>query len=378
MLKQVLAVALIVIIAITFIVALRPVSSPTNSKGSSEVYVGVTFSGNTTAEAKLLIDKVKTYTNLLIVDSGPVSKNETSLNEICDYATSQNLHIIAYFGKLVFPWQTTWINEAKERWSGYFVGIYFFDEPAGSLLDTPQEILASYKPQNYDDMANLFVESWRTMPGLATVKALPSAPTTFTSDYALYWWDYKAGYDVVLTQFGWNNSREQQIALVRGAATVQNKTWGAIITWTYNNGTYLESGPQMYDDMVLAYDNGAKYIAVFNYPSLEGNPYGILTQEHFDALQKFWNKIQNQPTSNSYSAQNVLVLPRNYGWGMRNINDRIWGFWGPDEKSPQIWNATQNALTRYFPNIDIVYDDPNFQIENIYAKIYYWNTTVST
>lgn len=54
MLKQVLAVALIVIIAITFIVALRPVSSPTNSKGSSGVYVGMTFSGNTTAEAKLL------------------------------------------------------------------------------------------------------------------------------------------------------------------------------------------------------------------------------------------------------------------------------------------------------------------------------------
>ena len=177
MLKQVLAVALIVIIAITFIVALRPVSTPTGSKGTSDVYVGVTFSGNTTAEAKLLIDKVKAYTNLLIVDSGPVSKNETSLDEICDYATSQNLHIIAYFGKLVLPWQTTWINEAKERWNGYFVGIYFFDEPAGSLLDTPQEILASYKPQNYDVMANLFVESWRTMPGLATVKALPLAPT---------------------------------------------------------------------------------------------------------------------------------------------------------------------------------------------------------
>ena len=90
MLKQVLAVALILIIAITFIVALRPISNQPTSKGSSDVYVGVTFSGNTTAEAKLLIDKVKAYTNLLIVDSGPVSKNETSLNEICDYATSQN------------------------------------------------------------------------------------------------------------------------------------------------------------------------------------------------------------------------------------------------------------------------------------------------
>jgi hypothetical protein len=375
MLKRVLAIALIVIIAITFIVALRPVSNYPSSKGSSGVYVGVTFSGNTTVEAKLLIDKVKSYTNLLVVDSGPISKNETSLNEICDYATSQDLHIMAYFGKLEFPWQKTWINSAKEQWGSNFVGIYFFDEPAGSLLDNPQEILAFYQPQNYDEMANLFVESWRTMPGLATVKALPSAPTTFTSDYALYWWDFKGGYTVVLSEFGWNNSREQQIALVRGAATVQNKTWGAIVTWTYTDGAYLESGTQLYDDMVLAYNNGAKYIVVFNYPAIEGNPYGILTEDHFDALQRFWNKIQQQPNDDSYSAQNVLVLPRNYGWGMRNSNDKIWGLWGPDYRSPQIWNATENTLSRYFPNIDIVYEDSDFSVGDHYSNIIYWNST---
>ncbi len=128
--------------------------------------------------------------------------------------------------------------------------------------------------------------------------------------------------------------------------------------------------------MVLAYNNGAKYIVVFNYPTIDGNSYGILTQEHFDALQKFWNKIQNQPTSNSFTAQNVLVLPRNYGWGMRNQNDRIWGFWGTDENSPQIWNATQNMLNQYFPNIDVVYDDSGLPLSNNYSKIFYWNITV--
>ena len=140
----------------------------------------------------------------------------------------------------------------------------------------------------------------------------------------------------------------------------------------------IESGPQMYDDMVLAYDNGAKYIAVFNYPTLEGNSYGILTQEHFDALQKFWNKIQNQQASNSFTVQNVLVLPRNYSWACVTQMTKYGVSRGPDEKSPQIWNATQNMLNQYFPNIDIVYDDPLFQIGNIYAKIYHWNTTVST
>ena len=375
MLKRVLAVVLIVVVVVTLVVALRPVTDLTIPSGASDVYVGVTFSSNTTAQAKLLIDRVKTFTNLLVVDSGPVSKNETSLNEICDYAVQKGLHVIAYFGKLEFPWQTTWIDSAKQRWGSYFLGIYFFDEPAGSILDTNATTLASYNPANYDEMAKLFVNSWKTMPGLATVKALPSHPTTFTSDYALYWWDYQAGYDVVFSEFGWNNSREQQIALVRGAAQVQNKTWGAIMTWTYDNGTYLESGPQLYDDMLLAYENGAKYVIVFNYPTISGNPYGVLTQDHFDAIQKFWNKIQSDPTSNSYSAQNVLVLPRNYGWGMRSPNDKIWGLWGPDDKSPQVWNATQTLLTRDFPNIDIVYDDPAFPLEGNYTNIYYWNAT---
>ena len=40
-------------------------------------HVGVSFCGNSTADAKLLIDRVKEYTNLLVIQSGPVSKNDT-------------------------------------------------------------------------------------------------------------------------------------------------------------------------------------------------------------------------------------------------------------------------------------------------------------
>ena len=61
----------------------------------------------------------------------------------------------------------------------------------------------------------------------------------YTSDYALYWFDYKAGYDTVFTEFGWNNSRQMDIALCRGAATVKGKDWGAIITWTYDQPPYF-------------------------------------------------------------------------------------------------------------------------------------------
>ena len=98
----------------------------------NETYLGVTFSSETAAEARLLIDKVKNYTNLLVVDSGPVSKNETTLDEICEYAANAKLSIIVYFGNLSYPWQLEWMNNAKQKWGDYFLGIYLYDEPAGT------------------------------------------------------------------------------------------------------------------------------------------------------------------------------------------------------------------------------------------------------
>ena len=113
-----------------------------------------------------------------------------------------------------------------------------------------------------------------------------------TADYGLYWFDYQAGYDAVLAEFGWNNSREQQIALVRGGARTYDRDWGAMITWTYSNFTgspYIESGTELFDDLLLAYNNGAKYAIVFDYPKVDSAKHGILAQDHLTALHKFWN-----------------------------------------------------------------------------------------
>jgi len=374
-------------------------------------YVGVTFCGNTTAEAKLLIDKVKDYTNLFVLQSWPISNNETATTEICDYAVASGLNIIVNLGvnqtyDRVWTWQFPWFASARQRYGDQFIGAYYDDEPAGIQLDynwfsfflnyssyfegrphfSPlHEIYADLEdemanvtrsePRDYDTEAEWFQMILETNKGFYSLK--DAGVKTFTSDYVLYWFDYLGGYDVMLAQFGWNNSYIQDIALARGAARMQNKSWGAIITWTYNEAPYLASGDEIYNQMHIAYEAGAEYAVIFNYPYIEGSPYGTLTDEHFEALKKLWNEVARNPRKTSESqAEVALVLPRNYGWGMRHPEDWIWGFWGPDEKSPQIWEISRKLLTQYGIGLDIVYDDPAFPVTGKYPLIYYWNQTV--
>jgi hypothetical protein len=182
---------------------------------------------------------------------------------------------------------------------------------------------------------------------------------------------------------GWNNSAPKHIGLCRGAATVQQKDWGSIIVWNSldldntNKGDY-KTGPEMFEDMMVSYQTGANYVIVFNYPiDPPDNPYGILKDEHFTAIQQFWNYINQHPEDHGkIKAEAALVLPENYGWGLRHPDDRIWGYWGPDELSPQIWQLSQNLLDQYGLSLDIVYEDQTFPIETYYQKIYYWNNTV--
>jgi len=63
-------------------------------------YVGVTFRGDNTQDAKLLVDRVKNYTNLFVLQSGPLMDNTTAVLEIGDYAVSNGLHFAAYFNTL--------------------------------------------------------------------------------------------------------------------------------------------------------------------------------------------------------------------------------------------------------------------------------------
>jgi len=213
----------------------------------------------------------------------------------------------------------------------------------------------------------------------------------FTSDYALYWFDYLAGYDTVFVELGWNHSTTQHIALGRGAANTQGKDWGAIITWTYDKPPYLANGPKIFQEMLTAYQAGAKYVIVFNSnfapfdpnPSdssqIHSDPGEILKQEHFQAMERFWTYIHTYPRDifGRVDGQVAFVLPKDYGWGMRKSDDNIWGLWPADEKAPLIWANINKLIAQYGLKLDIIYNDPMFNYKEKYSKVFLWNATIN-
>lgn len=112
----------------------------------------------------------------------------------------------------------------------------------------------------------------------------------------------------------------------------------------------------MLQDVLTAYHAGAKYIVIFNYPTYPStNPYGILTEDQFEAMKDFWNQINSnqKSTFGTANAQAALVLPNDYGWGMRTSTDKIWGLWNSDALSPVIWSKMNQLLNTYGLRLDI-------------------------
>ena len=376
----------LILIAILIVSVFSPIAYwhyGSSRETETSLLFGVSFGGKTENEAKILIDKVKGYTNFFLVNSWDLGTNETALTEVCDYAAEADLDFMVFFSwisRLIYPWHQTWLDMAKERWGDRFLGVYLFDEPGGKQIDTGgwnEEMGEIFKnASDYSAAANTFVNSISSINSTLDLKRR-NIPM-FTSDYALYWFDYLAGYDTVFVELAWNHSRPQQIGLCRGAATAQGKQWGAIMTWTYDNPPYLASGPEILEDMLTAYETGAKYLIVFNYPTYpENNPYGILMDEHFAAIQQFWKHIHEYPGDYGKITGDVaFVLPKDYGWGMRSPDDSIWGLWPADNLSSVIWDKMNTLIERYGLRLDIVYDDPRFSFAE-YSKVYYWNSSIT-
>ena len=145
--KILIAAVLIVILAVSFFLASDLLAPAKQTVGPSKpFYVGIETGWNATvADCEALIDQVKDYTNMYIIASPQVIKNETELNEVCDYAYAAGLYFMPEFYEQFFLNDTgyipsEWFNAAQERYGNHLLGVYYYDEPAGSQLDTTQII----------------------------------------------------------------------------------------------------------------------------------------------------------------------------------------------------------------------------------------------
>lgn len=471
-----LSVAIIAIVVISTPIAVQTfgVSSSNQIASKKPFYFGVTYCGNSTAQAEQLINQVKSYTNLFVIQSGPLEGNLSAVEQISSYAVNSGLYIIVYYGSDADERNTTdaFANFAQANFGNHFLGVYYGDEPGGKMLDITVELdngtvvkspdlVASLKVNSstYDLTAfyssgkitvtslnftsgtlgqlattnyysngtisyqtgstDLIYESngtvqysngtiainqgnitqfepyqqlWDSRPlqtssqaATAFVYTEQTALTTignqtdlnlFTSDYGLYWYDYLGGYNTVLAELSGNKTDAENIALVRGAADLQNKSWGVMVDWATQTAPYLQSSSQIYNDLQQAYESGAKYAVVFNY-SPNGNGTGLLQSSDFAKLQQFWNNVvENPKVTNNVTGQDALVLPSANGFGLRSSTDNIWGLWPADNQSQQIWNAVQAALSKYGSKLDIVYDDPAYPTAGRYQHVFYWNQTI--
>ncbi len=346
-----------------------------------DVYVGVDAAYDNMTDLKARIDQVKDYTNLFVLGSTGITLDEAKLNEMCNYINASGLSFATYTHTTensTFNFnQSAWTAYAKQRWGSEFLGLYSYDEPGGHQIDSDQPYMIVPQAENYSDAANKYIFNLHNY--ISEFLALNT--TLMTSDYALYEYDYRAGYDIVLAEYAWNHSRPINTALVRGSATMQGKEWGVMLTYTYEQPPYLESGPELYQDMITAYENGAKYILVFDYATQDETQmaHGILQQEHLDALRQFWEYVKANPRqSNPVSERVAYVLPSDFGYGFRGSNDWVWGLWKNSTLSTQIWDDINTCSQQYKQRFDIIYaDTPNFDAW-AYSKLIYWNGTVQT
>ncbi len=361
----------------------------TTTQTSPSLYFGVDVAFGSIPETEKLIDNVSSYSNFFVIGCTG-DYNLTRLTLISQYVFDKDLNFIVYSDEPNYP-SSQWLADAKNNWGNSFLGIYYCDEEGGKQRDQPskdypiipQSAIKDIANFTYSDAAQSYVNalSWWLRTGPHSITKSFSYPTEyqlFTSDYAFYWYDYAAGYDTVFDEFGahtgWaNDSQQLNMALCRGAATVQNKTWGVMITWAYNQPPYMEPGPELYNDMVLAYNNDAKYIVIFD--SNENYTQNVLQQGQLDAMKQFWQYVQANPRATTpVSDRTAYVLPADYAYAFGGPADKIWGLWNADDLSVGICMSVTTLLHMDSTNLDIVYPSQTLDSAG-YKDVIYWNNT---
>jgi hypothetical protein len=365
------------------------------SDNSPDAFIGVDVGYGNATDVYNIADAVTGYANLIIIGSLEITSNTTALTNVCDYLYQKGFYFIVYVGfakKGVFPPQgpdPLFFQMAENRWGSKFLGAYMFDEPGGKQLDLPKNSPDRPAPtaRSYTDAAVHFILDVGSYLSLyqEVYYGVPQLKL-FTSDYALYWYDYLSGYNVVFSELLGSPTDQLAISLNRGAAECQNKDWGAILTFGPSNDSSshipaFENVTQFYNEMILAWQNNAKYIIVFDAPGANHQattPDGILTNEHLNAMKNFWTYAQEHKRPQIDPAQTAYVLPRDYGYEFSGPSSTIWGVFPPDNLSSTIWTDTNNLLANYGMKLDIVYETrtDNIPIYLPYKTLIFWNGTI--
>lgn len=368
------------------------VSSVYIAKAQSEpdVYLGIDIGYELNAsEAKKAIDRVSSFTNFIVLGSTSLSRNLTQLNESLQYAYDKGMYFMSFPPTLgveagLINASKVWLEFVRANWGNHLVGFLYpwEDEPGGHQLDRANDgydyhPVINMNATDYADAERQFIDSlwFQYLRNASKILGYP----LFTSDYALYWFDYKGGYDGLFAEFGWNYSAQINVATCRGAATVLNKEWGTIITYTYTEPPYMESPEDLYKDLMYAYDNGAKYIVVLD-TNVDWTS-GCLTEEHFQVIREFWEYATTNPRKCYPVTERVAYqLPPFYGYGFRGPLDKdqsmgkIWGIWDVDITSFFISAAVSIMLDRYGTKLDIIYEEPDQPNQTYsYSQIIRWD-----
>ncbi len=386
--KRSIKITSVVLVAVTLLLSIFLATLPPGkSEGEVDAFVGIDIGYGDDADVRRIVDKAEGYVNLVILGSLQLTTDTQKLTETCDYLYQKGMYFIIYVGysggdhvPSKGP-DAEFFTMAASRWGDRFLGVYLFDEVGGKQIDQFHPLVGPEdNSTDSSDAAINYVHHLNWFLGNMTEQYSLANFTLYTSDYALNWFDYISGYDVVFTEFAGNNSRQIAIALGRGAARSLGKDWGVMLTWKYDGHPFMASADQLYDEMVLAYQNGANYIVVFNSPeNFTKLEYGGLADEHLRSIQKFWEYAKNTPRNADYLPDAAFVLPRDYGYGYRSAYDRLWGLWEADELAKQIWNNTNNLLAEYSSNLDIVYETKidKEPVELPYDKLIYWNAVIT-
>ena len=387
-LKQLSVLLILLLILPLFLNYSLPTKAATQT--SQNLYVGIDVAFESIAETEQLIDNISSYTNFFVIGCTG-NYNETRLTVLSQYVYDKNLAFIVYTDTPRYP-SKQWLTDAQTNWGNKFLGIYYYDEPGGKQLDqTSYPTLAAAQNNivassqyvstlyNYSEAANLYVKTLSSVLRNGSYSITQSFPSQtnyqlFTSDYSLYWYDYEAGYDTVFAEFALYYNRTINIDLCRGAATVQNKDWGVMITNAYTTDPWMESGTDLYKDMKLAYDNGAKYIIVFD--SNADWTQNVLDPSQQLAIKQFWDYAKSNPrTIGPVSDRSAYVLPEDYAYGFRAPTlDSIWGLWPSDSLTLDVGMSMATLFKIFGNNLDIVYPDQLQKIESLgYQNVIFWN-----